>query len=233
MADRPYDVTEEVSSSHGTHEAGESSRPPQSDDDIFKTELIAIVTMFLHGDAKPKVFGLSATSSSVSASWVTGTIDLKSGFHQIQVNPADLPKTAFRTTFGLHEFLVMPFGLTNAPATFNRMMDRIFRPLRHCVGTFFDDMIVFSKSEAEHMENLQAVFEMLPKERLVVNGKKSEFFMEEIHFLRHIVAKAELGWYLQRSRQSKSGQNQPTFMRFAVFLDYAHTIADSFVSSQR
>ncbi|MCO5579193.1 hypothetical protein L7F22_033046 [Adiantum nelumboides] len=116
-------------------------------------------------------------------------IDLKSGYHHIRVNPADVPKTAFRTTFGLYEFLVMPFGLTNAPTTFNRMMVRIFRPLRHCVGTFFDDMIVFSKSEAEHIRHLRAVFEMWRKERLIVNGKKSEFFMEEIHFLEHIVLK--------------------------------------------
>ncbi|MCO5613283.1 hypothetical protein L7F22_067559 [Adiantum nelumboides] len=80
-------------------------------------------------------------------------IDLKSGYHQIRanpvrVNPTDVPKIPFRTTFGLYEFLVMPFGLTNAPPTFNRMMNIIFWPLRNCVGTFFDDMIVFSKSEA-------------------------------------------------------------------------------------
>ncbi|MCO5585859.1 hypothetical protein L7F22_039792 [Adiantum nelumboides] len=88
-------------------------------------------------------------------------IVLKSGYHQIRVNPANVPKTAFRTTFGLYEFLVMPFGLTNAHATFSCMMDIIFRPLRHCVRTFFNDMIGFSKSEAEHMEHLRAVFEML------------------------------------------------------------------------
>ncbi|MCO5579162.1 hypothetical protein L7F22_033015 [Adiantum nelumboides] len=146
-------------------------------------------------------------------------IDLRSGYHQIPVNSADVPKTAFGTTFGLYEFLVMPFGLTNAPVTFNRMMDIIFRPLRHCVGTFFDDMIVCSKLEVEHMEHLRAVFEMLRKERLVVNGK-NEFFMEEIHFLGHIVLKHGV-------------QNQSIFMRFTVFLGYAHTIADSFVSSQR
>ncbi|MCO5597797.1 hypothetical protein L7F22_051879 [Adiantum nelumboides] len=160
-------------------------------------------------------------------------IDLKSGYHQIRVNPADVPKTAFRTTFGLYEFLVMPFGLTNAPATFNRMMDIIFRPLCHCLGTFFNDMIVFSKSEAEHMEHLRAVFEILRKERLVVNGKKSAFFMEEIHFLGHICFERQLGWILQRSRQSKTDRNPSILMRFVVFLRCAHTIADSFVFLQR
>ncbi|MCO5584861.1 hypothetical protein L7F22_038793 [Adiantum nelumboides] len=127
----------------------------------------------------------------------------------------------------------MPFGLTNTPPTFNRMMNMIFRPLCRCVGTFFDDMIVFSKSEAQDMEHLQAIFEILRKERLVVNGKKSEFFMEEIHFLGHIFRKTESGWIQQRSRQSKTGQNQSICIRFTVFFGCAHTIADSFVSSQR
>ena len=116
-------------------------------------------------------------------------IDLKSGYYQIRIRPEDVHKTAFLTTFGLYEFLIMPFGLTNTPATFNRMMDRIFRPHRAFVGTFFDDMIIFSKTEAEHKEHLATIFKELSNNKLVINGKKSEFFMEEIHFLGHIVSK--------------------------------------------
>ena len=86
---------------------------------------------------------------------VFSRIDLKSGYHQISVIPQDVHKTAFRTSFGLYEYLVVPFGLTNAPATFNRMMERIFREHRQYVGTFFDDILVFSKSKEEHHQHLE------------------------------------------------------------------------------
>ncbi|MCO5594118.1 hypothetical protein L7F22_048139 [Adiantum nelumboides] len=81
-------------------------------------------------------------------------IDLKSGYHQIRIVDEDKVNTTFCTTFGLYEYLVMPFGLTNAPTTFNRMMERIFRPHRNFTGVFFDDVIIYSKTIEEHKEHL-------------------------------------------------------------------------------
>ena len=116
-------------------------------------------------------------------------IDLKSGYHQIRIVPQDIHKTAFRTTYGLYEYLVMPFGLTNAPATFNRLMERLFRPHRAFTGVFFDDIIIHSKTLEEHKEHLRIIFQTLRENKLFINQKKSEFFLNEIQYLGHIISK--------------------------------------------
>ncbi|KAD5508053.1 hypothetical protein E3N88_15756 [Mikania micrantha] len=102
-------------------------------------------------------------------------LDLKSGYNQIRMELGSIEKTTFRTHDGGHyEYLVMPFGLTNAPATFQAVMNDIFRPLlRRKVVIFFDDILVYSQSWDDHVADLQQVLSTLVQHHFVVNKQKS------------------------------------------------------------
>ncbi|GJU77944.1 putative reverse transcriptase domain-containing protein [Tanacetum coccineum] len=115
-------------------------------------------------------------------------IDLRSGYHQLLVHEDYIPKTAFRMRYGHFEFTVMPFGLTNAPAVFIDLMNQVCKPyLDKFVIVFIDDILIYSKTKEDQEVHLGLVLELLRKEKLYAKLSKCEFWLQEVHFLRHVV----------------------------------------------
>ncbi|GJZ18049.1 putative reverse transcriptase domain-containing protein [Tanacetum coccineum] len=107
--------------------------------------------------------------------------DHRSGYHQLRVHEDDTPKTAFRTRYGHFEFTVMPFGLTNALAVFMDLINRVCRPyLDKFVIVFRDDILIYSKTQKEHVEHLRLVMKLLKKEKLYAKFSKCEFWLRAV-----------------------------------------------------
>jgi hypothetical protein len=122
------------------------------------------------------------------AQWFS-KLDMRSGYHQIRLVPADEHKTTFKTHHGHWEFKVMPFGLTNAPATFQAAMNKIFGPqLRKCVLIFVDCILVYSETLQEHKEHLQLVFQTLQEHNLLLKRSKCTFAQPQLEYLGHIIS---------------------------------------------
>ncbi|GJW14794.1 putative reverse transcriptase domain-containing protein [Tanacetum coccineum] len=112
----------------------------------------------------------------------------RSGYHQLRVHEDDILKTAFRTCYGHFEFTVMPFGLTNAPAVFMDLMNRVCRPyLDKFMTVFIDNILIYSKTQEEHVEQLRLVLELLKKEKLYAKFSKCEFLLRDVQFLGHVI----------------------------------------------
>jgi hypothetical protein len=122
------------------------------------------------------------------AKWFT-KLDMRSGYHQIRVQPADEHKIAFKTHSGHWEFKVMPFGLTNAPATFQASMNSIFEPLlRKCVLIFMDDILVYSPTLEAHCDHLHEVFSLLQSNNLFLKRSKCSLAQSSIEYLGHVIS---------------------------------------------
>ena len=133
------------------------------------------------------------------------------------MRPANVHKTAFRTHDGLYEFLVMPFGLCNAPMTFQALMNDVLRPfLRRFVLVFFDDILIYSKTWADHLRHLRVVLSELRRHQLFVKRAKCAFGVTSVAYLGHVISEAGVamdpakvqaihGWPVPRSARAVRG----------------------------
>lgn len=129
-----------------------------------------------------------ALDSLHRACWFS-TLDLASGYWQLEIDPDDRPKTAFITRQGLFEFNVLSFGLCNAPSTFQRLMDVVLADLQWttCL-VYLDDIIVFGRTFSEHLSRLDEVLLKLSQANLKVKPSKCNLFSEQVQYLGHIIS---------------------------------------------
>nr|GEU97870.1 putative reverse transcriptase domain-containing protein [Tanacetum cinerariifolium] len=152
-----------------------------------RLENISIVRDF------PKIFpedlsGLPSTRQMLKGSRYFSRIDLCSGYHKLRVHEANIRKTASMTQYGHFEFTVMPFGLTIAPSIFMDLMNWVSKlNLDKFVIMLIDDILTYLKSKEDHEVHLKFVLELLKKEKLFAKFSKCEFWLEEVHFLGHMV----------------------------------------------
>lgn len=141
-----------------------------------------------HKDAFPLPRIEDSLTSLTKAEWYT-TLDLASGYWQVELEERDKEKTAFTTPLGLFQFERMPFGLCNAPATFQRLMQRCLgNQLTESALVYLDDVVIFSPDFATHLHHLETVFQSLARYGLKLRPEKCQFFRKEVKFLGHVVS---------------------------------------------
>ena len=166
-----------------------------------------------HKDAYP-IPRVDDTLDTLSGSTWFSTIDLKSGYWQVEMAPTDREKTAFCTQEGLFEFNVMPFGLCNAPATFQRLMDCVLAGLQwlSCL-VYIDDIIIIGRSFEEHLHHLQQVLDHLKSAGLKIQPSKCHFLQQKVNFLGHIVSSEAVSPDPSKISRVKNGQLQVQYRK--------------------
>lgn len=125
---------------------------------------------------------------SLHGATVFSSLDLKSGYHQMVLNPDDREKTAFVCEEGLYQFTVLPFGVVNGPASFQRLMEVVLQGLigKICY-VYLDDIVCYSSSPTQHLEDLRQILVRLQEAGLTVNHKKCSFGRRSMVYLGHVI----------------------------------------------
>ncbi|MBW0465084.1 hypothetical protein O181_004799 [Austropuccinia psidii MF-1] len=124
-----------------------------------------------------------------NGSSIFSRIDLRGAYRLLRIKEGDEHLTAFRTKYGSYEYLVMPFGLTNAPASFQNTVNDILQDLLDVyVVVYLDDIMVFSKSEEEHITHVSTVLSRLRANKLFAKASKCLFHVSSVEYLGYVVS---------------------------------------------
>ena len=137
---------------------------------------------------------IDTTLDSLSDCSLFTTLDLASGYWQVEVAESDKEKTAFSTPQGHFEFNVMPFGLTNAPATFQWLMECVLAGLsgEECL-IYLNDIIIFSSSFDDHLVHLTSVLQCLQEAGLKLKPTECHFAMQQVTYFGHVISADSVG----------------------------------------
>ncbi|KYO21829.1 hypothetical protein Y1Q_0000515 [Alligator mississippiensis] len=120
------------------------------------------------------------------------TLDLAKGYWQIPVAPADQPKTAFGTPWGLYKFVRMPFGLHGVAATFQRLIDQLLAPHAGYATAYIDDINIYSPTWAHHKQAIRAILSELRQAGLTANPQKCSLAKRETKYLGFLVGRGTI-----------------------------------------
>ena len=118
---------------------------------------------------------------------VFSVIDLKNAYHQVKVKEADREKTACVSDNFKFHWIRLPYGLQGAPYTLSTAMNYLLSEHKDCAAAYYDDILVFSMSESEHINHIENILNTLVKHKVRINLEKCEFMKSEVNFLGHRV----------------------------------------------
>jgi len=176
---------------------------------------------------------ISELISQLHRAWYFTKLDVCWGFNNVRIKPGDEWKAAFRTNCGLFEPLVMFFGMTNSPATFQTMINNVFRTViaEGIVVVYLDDILIFTKTEEEHEQAVWRVLEILMEHKLFLCPEKCEFHWKQIEYLGLVISENKVAMdpvKVTRVREWSVPENRTDVQAFIGFVNFYRRFIQDF-----